>query len=161
MRLDADLIARTPTQLNALHDRELDLRGHQIPAIENLGVTRDGIDSLDLTDNAITSVANFPLLKRLQHVNLANNPVKAISATVPTSVPNLKTLILTNSQFSQEQLALVGSLLARFKKLETVSFKGSPIAKAKYYRQWIIFNCPRLRVFDYERVRDQVSSIVL
>lgn len=40
MKLTPELIARSQSALNALQDRELDLRGHKIPAIENLGVTR-------------------------------------------------------------------------------------------------------------------------
>lgn len=40
MRLTPELISQSDTVLNALGDRELDLRGHKIPAIENLGVTR-------------------------------------------------------------------------------------------------------------------------
>lgn len=40
MRLTPELIARSESTLNALQDRELDLRGNKIPAVENLGVTR-------------------------------------------------------------------------------------------------------------------------
>ena len=36
MRLNADLIARSPTFFNALKDREIDLRGNKIAMIENL-----------------------------------------------------------------------------------------------------------------------------
>ncbi|GAA5830873.1 hypothetical protein JCM5353_000597 [Sporobolomyces roseus] len=155
VRLDADLIARTPTYLNPLHDRELDLRGHKIPAIENLGVTKDQLESLDLTDNAITSVSNFPLLRRLHQLLLSNNPVRTISASIATSLPNLNSLILTNSAVPKESLALVGETLGKCRKLEHVSLKGSPVAQAEHYKEWIVFNCKKLRSLDFDRIKQK------
>lgn len=38
MRLTADVALAAPVRVNALNDRELDLRGLKLPAIENLGV---------------------------------------------------------------------------------------------------------------------------
>nr|GFC70999.1 U2 small nuclear ribonucleoprotein A' [Tanacetum cinerariifolium] len=39
VRLNADLIWKSPHFFNALRERELDLRGNKIPVIENLGAT--------------------------------------------------------------------------------------------------------------------------
>ncbi|ORY90943.1 U2 small nuclear ribonucleo protein A [Leucosporidium creatinivorum] len=155
MRLDAELLQRTPSYLNPLKDRELDLRGHKIPAIENLGVTRDSLDSLDLTDNSITSLSNFPLLRRLQHVLLSTNPIRTISPTIATSLPNLRTLILTNCALPKDSLALVGDILGRCRRLETLSLKGCPVAEQPHYRDWIIFKCKKLRSLDFDRVKEQ------
>ncbi|KAM0751588.1 L domain-like protein [Meredithblackwellia eburnea MCA 4105] len=155
VRLDAELLARVPSQLNCLKDRELDLRGYKIPAIENLGVTKDQIDALDLTDNNITSLSNLPLLRRLQHVHLAQNPVRTVSPTLPTSLPNLRTLILTNTAVPVDTLGPLAIILGRCKKLETLSLKGSPVAEAKYYKEWIIFKCRHLRSLDFDRVKDK------
>ena len=83
MRLTADLILRSPTFENCLKQRELDLRGtlfgiaagscsklevklfagNKIPFIENLGATHDEYEALDLSDNEIGKLDNFPLLK--------------------------------------------------------------------------------------------------
>lgn len=41
-RMTPELIMLHPSYLSPLKDRELDLRGNQIPAIENLGVTKVG-----------------------------------------------------------------------------------------------------------------------
>ncbi|GAA6030072.1 hypothetical protein JCM8097_009241 [Rhodosporidiobolus ruineniae] len=165
VRLDAELLARTPSTLNCLNDRILDLRGYKIPAIENLGVTKDQLDALDLTDNAITSLSNFPLLRRLSHLLLANNPVRTISSSVPTSLPNLRSLVLVNSQIPKEALAHLGETLGRCHKLESVALKGSPVAQAEHYRDWIIFRCAKLRTLDFERVkqkdRDHARSLFL
>ncbi|GAA5897053.1 hypothetical protein JCM6882_007342 [Rhodosporidiobolus microsporus] len=155
VRLDADLIARTPSHLNPLNDRQLDLRGHKIPAIENLGVTRDQLDSLDLTDNALTSLSNFPLLRRLAHLLCANNPVRTVSPSVPTSLPNLETLVLTNSALPKESLPALGDTLGRCRKLESLSCKGAPVQGAEHYKEWIVFRCEKLRVLDFERVRQK------
>jgi hypothetical protein len=40
MRLSADMIARSPAFLNALKDRELDLRGAPIPAADQARACR-------------------------------------------------------------------------------------------------------------------------
>lgn len=40
MKLTPELIGWSESRISPLEDRELDLRGHKIPAIENLGVTR-------------------------------------------------------------------------------------------------------------------------
>lgn len=155
MRLDAELLARTPSYLNPLKDREIDLRGHKIPAIENLGVTRDQLDSIDFTDNSISALSNFPLLRRLQHLHLSNNPVKSISPSFPTSLPNLKTLILSNAAFTVHSLPVIGTILGKCRKLETLSFRGCPIVDHQYYKEWIVFNCKKLRSLDFDRIKDK------
>lgn len=138
--------------MSPLKDRELDLRGYQIPAIENLAVTKDQLDSIDLTDNQIHALANLPVLKRLHQLLLANNPVRTVSQHLGTSVPNLRTLVLTNAQIERDHLAQLAVTLARCRKLEHLSLKGCPVQQAPNYRAWIIFNCKRLRSLDYERV---------
>ncbi|GAA5974077.1 hypothetical protein JCM11641_003419 [Rhodosporidiobolus odoratus] len=153
VRLDADLIARVPSHLTCLNDRQLDLRGLKLPAIENLGVTKDQLDSLDLTDNSITSVSNFPLLRRLNHLLLANNPVRTVSPSVATSLPNLTSLVLTNSALPKDSLAHLGDTLGRCRKLEHVSCKGAPVAQADHYKDWIVFRCKKLRILDFDRVK--------
>lgn len=130
--------------------------GHKIPAIENLGVTKDQLDSLDLTDNAITSVSNFPLLRRLSQILLANNPVRTVSPSIATSLPNLRTLILTNSAVPKDSLAVLGDTLGKCRKLEMLSLKGAPVAQADHYKDWIVFKCEKLRSLDFERVQLKV-----
>ncbi|GAA5844899.1 hypothetical protein JCM9279_000036 [Rhodotorula babjevae] len=152
VRLDADLLARTPAYLSPLKERELDLRGHKIPAIENLAVTRDQLDSLDLTDNNIHQLANFPLLRRLSQLVLANNPVRSLSPSVPTALPNLRTLVLLNSAFPKDSLATLGHTLAQCRKLEHLVVRGAPVAAADHYKDWLVYRLAHLRSLDYERV---------
>lgn len=120
-------------------------------------MTKDQLDSLDLTDNAIGTLSNFPLLRRLQHLLLGNNPVRSISGSVPTSLPNLRTLILTNCQLPKESLATLGDVLGRCRKLETLCLKGCPVAEQAHYRDWLVWKCKKLRSLDFERIKDKVS----
>lgn len=46
VRLTADLLTNAPSFVNPVNQRELDLRGHKIPAIENLGITRDSNEAI-------------------------------------------------------------------------------------------------------------------
>lgn len=69
------IVARSQSHLNPLKERELELRGLQIPLIENLASHLGGYDALNLTDNSIIVLGNIPLCKhfyesssRLSHV---------------------------------------------------------------------------------------------
>jgi hypothetical protein len=46
-------LQRARASLNTLDERELDLRGYKIPVIENVGVTQDQFDTIDLSDNEV------------------------------------------------------------------------------------------------------------
>lgn len=93
-RLTAELIARSPQYMSCCNDYELDLRGayvhtqhhchytrptgNKIQAIENLGVTQNQFDSIDLSDNAIVKLEGFPKLPRLRMLLLSNNRITRI-----------------------------------------------------------------------------------
>ncbi|EFP79683.1 uncharacterized protein PGTG_06004 [Puccinia graminis f. sp. tritici CRL 75-36-700-3] len=152
-RMSPELLLSSHSYLNPLADRELDLRGYQIPAIENLGVTKDSLDTIDLTDNSIRSLINFPKMSRLKHLYLSNNPLSFVSPKLPEALPNLSSLVLSNcklNNFSQ----LVGILKA-FTRLEFLVLADNPVASHKLYRDWCIFNCLKLRVLDFKRVKDK------
>ncbi|PPQ92674.1 hypothetical protein CVT25_013981 [Psilocybe cyanescens] len=152
MKLTPELLAQASSQLNPLKERQLDLRGYKIPAIENLGVTRDQHDSIDFTDNAIITLGNLPLLKRLQTLLLANNRIHNISASIHLSVPNLQTLVLTNNNIFE-----LGDLepLKELKHLKYISLLGNPVQEKKWYREWLAWRIPGLRVLDFQRIRDK------
>ncbi|KAF7367243.1 U2 small nuclear ribonucleoprotein A [Mycena sanguinolenta] len=128
MKLTPELLAQASSTLNPIKERQLDLRGYKIPAIENLGVTRDQHDAIDLTDNSIVTLGNLPLLKRLNTLLLANNKVSHISPSIHISVPNLTTLILTNNNFTE-----LGDLepLKELRYLKYVSLLGNPVREKK------------------------------
>ncbi|EPS99082.1 hypothetical protein FOMPIDRAFT_44094 [Fomitopsis schrenkii] len=153
VKLTPELIESVPSSLNPLKERQLDLRGYKIPAIENLGITKDQHDAIDFTDNSIIVLGNIPLLRRLRTLLLANNRISTISLSLHLSVPNLTTLALTNNNVSE-----LGDLepLKDMKKLEFLSLLGNPVREKKWYREWLAWRIPSLRVLDFQRIRDKV-----
>jgi U2 small nuclear ribonucleoprotein A' len=149
-------------------------KGYKIPTIENLGVTRvrvqftfkrvivqhlsslqDQHDAIDFTDNAIITLGNLPLLRRIRTLLLANNRIASISTSLHLSVPNLTTLVLTNNNISE-----LGDLepLKELKSLQYLSLMGNPVQEKKWYREWLAWRIPALRVLDFQRIRDKVRS---
>ncbi|KAK9314015.1 leucine-rich repeat-domain-containing protein [Lipomyces starkeyi] len=150
MKLTADLINSAQSYINPLNDRELTLRGHKIPVIENLGVTKDLNDAIDLTDNDITHLNNIPRLLRLRRLLIARNRITHIAPTIAKSIPNLTTLILTSNSISNLS-DLEG--LKELKQLSYLSLVNNPITRREHYRSWVIWRLPSVRVLDYEKVR--------
>ncbi|PBL00913.1 L domain-like protein [Armillaria gallica] len=152
MKLTPELLAQASSALNPCKERQLDLRGYKIPAIENLGITRDQHDSIDMTDNSVVTLGNFPLLKRLQTLLMSNNRVAAISPSIHLSIPHLTTLVLTNNNIAE-----LGDLepLKELKNLKYLSLLGNPVREKKWYREWLAWRIPGLRVLDFQRIRDK------
>ncbi|EDN03046.1 small nuclear ribonucleoprotein U2 [Histoplasma capsulatum] len=150
MRLTVELIQNSLSYLNPLKERELDLRGHKIPAIENMGAAKDH-DAIDLTDNDISSISNFPFSPRLRTLLLARNRVSHINPSIASSIPNLTTLVLTANNVAEladlEPLKLLT-------KLTHLSLLENPVTKKENYRFWVIFLLPTVRFLDYRKVKD-------
>lgn len=136
--------------INCLTERELDLRGHKIAAIENMGAARDN-DAIDLTDNDIAQLGNFPLQPRLRTLFLAQNRISNIQPNLSSSIPNLRTLVLTKNRIAE--LADLDPL-AGFKNLIYLSLIGNPVTSKEYYRYWVIWRCPSVRYLDFAKVFD-------
>ncbi|KAI9598196.1 L domain-like protein [Syncephalis fuscata] len=152
MRLTADLIADSPSFMNAVRDRELDLRNNKLQAIENLGASKDQHDTIDLTNNDIRILHNFPRLHRLQSLICCNNRVGRIANELGEQLPNLETLVLTNNALTElSDLASLGDL----KQLTYVTLLDNPVTRREHYREFLIWRCPALRVIDFQRIRDK------
>lgn len=150
MRLTSELIQSSLSYLNPLKERELDLRGHKIPAIENLGVAGPH-DAIDFTDNDIQVLGNFPLSTRLRTLLLARNRISSIQSNLTNAIPSLTTLVLTSNHFSE--LADL-DVLGKFSHLTHLVLLDNPVARKQHYRLWIIWRCPSVRFFDYKKVKD-------
>ncbi|OJJ50839.1 hypothetical protein ASPZODRAFT_11685 [Penicilliopsis zonata CBS 506.65] len=150
MRLTVELIQNSLSYINPLKDRELDLRGHKIPAIENLGVAKDQ-DAIDFTDNDIASLGNFPHFPRLKTLLLARNRVNHIQPTLAASVPNLTALVLTANNLSE--LADLDPL-RNLAGLTHLVLLENPITRKENYRYWVIWRIPTIRFLDYQKVKD-------
>ncbi|KAF2467634.1 U2 small nuclear ribonucleoprotein A [Lindgomyces ingoldianus] len=149
MRLTTDLINSSLSYINLLGERELDLRGHKISAIENMGVAKDN-DAIDFTDNDVGYLGNFPLNPRLRTLFLAQNRIANIQPSLSSSIPNLTTLVLTKNRLTE--LADLDPL-SGFRKLVYLTIIGNPVATKEHYRYWVIWRCPSVRHLDFEKVR--------
>lgn len=149
-RLTPELILRSPQYMNCVQQYELDLRDNRIQLIENLGVTENQFDSIDVSDNAIATLDGFPMLRRLRCLFANNNRISRISETLGESLPNIEWLILTNNKVSS--FVELDKPLRGMSKLKYLSLMDNPIAKRQEYRLFVISRCPRLKVLDYKKV---------
>jgi len=149
MRLTADLILQSPSVRNPCGDRELDLRGHKISVIENLGVTQDQYDCIDFTDNEILKLDGFPLFKRLKMLLIGHNQISSIAVSLAESLPNLEHLNLSHNNISS-----IGELesFKKFSSLKMLSLMGNPVTLLDNYRLYLIFTCPKLKILDFTKV---------
>ncbi|KAI2810751.1 U2 small nuclear ribonucleoprotein A' [Blomia tropicalis] len=151
MKLTPDLIEGAFQFMNrSTRDRELDLRDYKIPSIENLGATLDQFDCIDLTNNDIRRIENFPLLHRLKRLYLSNNRVVKIDENLVDMTPNLEGILLINNQISE-----LGDLdpLSKLTKLEMLALLGNPVTTKKHYRHYLIHLLPSLRLLDFKKIK--------
>ncbi|CAM1511205.1 Fc.00g087180.m01.CDS01 [Cosmosporella sp. VM-42] len=150
MRLTAELIRDSLSYLNPLKERELDLRGHRIPAIENLGVAGPH-DAIDFTDNDIQVLGNFPLSPRITTLLLARNRVASIQPSLASAIPNLTNLVLSANNLAElADLDVLGS----FPRLTHLVLADNPVAKKENYRYWVVWKCPSVRFLDFAKVKE-------
>lgn len=150
MRLNADMIARSPAFFNAMKDRELDLRGNKIAVIENLAATQDQFDSFDLSDNEIRKLESMAVLPRIKMLLFNNNQINRIADNLGRAFPKLEVLVLTNNRFTTlkelEPLAALPTLV-------NLSLVDNPVTKQPGYRAFVIAMLPQLRVLDFQKVK--------
>jgi len=152
MRLTADLILKAPNFLNPLKQRELDLRGNKLTVIENLGATQDANDCIDLSDNQIAILENFPLLSRLSMLLISNNKISKIAIGLGETLQNLESLILTNNKLLN--LSDIDSL-SELPRLKRLCLLENLITKKPHYRLYVISKLPKLKQLDFKKIKDQ------
>uniref|UniRef100_A0A6B2G4A8 U2 small nuclear ribonucleoprotein A' (Trinotate prediction) n=1 Tax=Myxobolus squamalis TaxID=59785 RepID=A0A6B2G4A8_MYXSQ len=149
VKLTRDLINKSPQYRNPLKDREIDLRGNKITILENLGVTQDLFDSMDLSDNDLKKLDGFPILRRLKLLIVCNNHISRISENLGSSLPNLQRLVLINNNI-QEVADLIP--ITKMKSLRSLCLLRNPVANHICYRAFIIYHMPYLRILDAQKV---------
>jgi len=126
MRLSANILQSAEQRTNPIGEREILLRSMAIPAIEHLAVTRDQFDTIDLSNNHITNLDNFPKLERLSTLYLGGNDINNVDAkNIKRNVPNIKTLIMTGNGIKGWNV--INDLGVGCKKLEFLSLVGNPV----------------------------------
>jgi len=150
VRLTADVIAEAAQLVNPCRERELNLRSYKFSVVENLGATLDQFDTINMNDNDIKKLENFPYFQRLKILYVANNRIRKISPDVAQSLPNLEELVLNNNEI--KDLADIDPL-AELPNLEYLSLLGCPMCAITNYRLYVIFKLKTVRVLDYRRVK--------
>ncbi|KAL7560570.1 hypothetical protein ACA910_001436 [Epithemia clementina (nom. ined.)] len=193
MRITAELLQQGAEQrTNPLQERELVLRGYGILELENLGAmatapaavtnggsvdnhdSKDGhYDALDLSNNRLTELGNFPRLPRLSSLYVSHNQIGATTTTTTTtttknssssllSPPSSSCIAVTNLQRNLRHLTTLTLCFNRIHSLATIaqiaqacpnltflSLRGNPVTHKPQYRLFTIHQ------FDYERQQQQ------
>lgn len=167
VKITADLISRSSQFLNPVKEFQLDLRGYKITAIENLSATNDQFGCIDISDNSIVKVESLPKLNRLRTLLLINNRISKIEPDFALNCPYLENLILTNNKVSFlltiikisniteiDNIATCKSIV-RFSLIDNLVSKVRFLFKfkMKYYRLYVIFKLPGVRVLDFQKVK--------
>jgi len=149
-RLTADLVLRAPSRINPLNERELDLRGNKIPAIENLGACQDQYDTIDFSDNEVGKLENFPLLNRIRSLVFHNNHITKIAPNLSESLPKIETLLLTNNRIvNLHDLDPLSDLST----LRCLTLLDNVVSKKPNYRLYVIHKIPDLKILDYRKIK--------
>lgn len=156
MRLTLDLIDLSTSFVNPIRERELDLRGNKIVLIENLSATKDQHESIDLSDNEIKRLENFPLMTRMKRLYISNNRISKIDHSICHRLPQLRTLVLTKNSLSE--LSDLVPLAGFSSTLQELSLIDNPVSKKPYYRLFAIHILPSLKVLDFTKITAKVST---
>lgn len=117
-----------------------------------MGAAKDAFDTIDLSDNEIRQLSNFPLMQRLRNLIICNNRISVIDPQVAKALPNLESLVLTNNYFRElEEL----EPLRYFKNLKRLSLLDNLVTKKPNYRLYVIHLLPKLKVLDFCKVKEK------
>lgn len=118
--------------------------------IENMGVTRDQFDTIDMSDNEIYKLGNFPVLRRLRTLLLNNNHIRSVDAKIGKQLVELRHLVLTNNRLSN-----LGDIdnIASLPELIELSLVDNPVVRRPNYRLYTIHKIPSLRLLDFRKIR--------
>ncbi|CRG94055.1 U2 small nuclear ribonucleoprotein A', putative [Plasmodium gallinaceum] len=150
MRITVDMINEADQSINPVNENTISLRGNKISVIENLGITKDYFECIDLSDNEIIKLNNIPYLQRLKTLILCNNKIARIDSDIFENIPNLNSLILTNNKL--EKLSDLNSLF-KAKNLTRLSLVENSVSKLENYREYLIFNLPSLKYLDFQKIK--------
>eukprot|EP00301_Raphidiophrys_heterophryoidea_P022244 c6448_g1_i2.p1 GENE.c6448_g1_i2~~c6448_g1_i2.p1 ORF type:complete len:244 (+),score=67.67 c6448_g1_i2:322-1053(+) len=126
--------------------------------IENLGATQDQYDVIDLSDNEIRKLDNFPILRRCHTLFISSNQISRVDASIGEALPSLTTIVLTNNQLTE--LADLHNL-AYVKRLTCLSLLGNPVTKRANYRLFVIHILPTVRLLDFRKVKQKERDAAL
>jgi U2 small nuclear ribonucleoprotein A' len=151
MRLTAEVVKSAPQYMSQIKQRELSLRALKAAVIENLGVTEDEFDAIDLSENEFLRLDNLPLLPRLKTLLLSGNRISRVADNIGESCQNLQYVNLANNRVPTVDAV---AALQHCPHLYWLSLQGNPITQTEHYRLHVIHRLPQLRVLDCKKVSD-------
>ena len=107
------------------------------------------LPQIDLSDNEIVTLGNFPLMKRLRTVLIHNNRLSQISSGLCHALPGLESLVLHNNNF---RTCAELHPLVDLPRLQRLSLVDNPVTRLPDYRLFVIARLPNLKQLDYARV---------
>ena len=113
-------------------------------------MTEDLNEAMDLSNNDITRLENFPVLNNLKTLLASNNRIFKIDERIAISLPKLESLVLTNNQITSiDDLRPLSGL----KHLTSLCLVNNPITHRYHnYRVAVAAICPNLLVLDRAKV---------
>jgi hypothetical protein len=115
---------------------------------------QDAYGGIDLSDNDLTRLDGFPVLRRLRTLLVSNNRIAAIGggpggAPLSSALPNLEALVAAHNRLGT--LADLAPLTG-LTRLTLLSLVGNPVTRAGHYRAFLIASLPALALLDFTRV---------
>lgn len=151
MKLTHSIISEAPSVISPIETRTLLLRNLNLTSLDSIHVLEsyDIHSTVDLSQNSIVVISEFPKLLRLNNLLLANNNIRHLSGL--KNLINIEVLSL-----SYNEVLYLSDLehLKQLKNLRSLYLNGNPVVKNKNYRSWCIWRFPGLQVLDFERIKD-------
>lgn len=82
---------------------------------------------------------------------------RRISPTLHEVVPSLEALILTNNML--QDLGEVDNL-AKLEHLTHLALLFNPVSTREFYRQYVVYRIPQLKVLDFKKIKMKVKDHV-
>lgn len=112
---------------------------------------QDQFDCIDLSDNEIRKLGNFPSMTRLNTILINNNHITRIDKLGNTLL-GVTSLVLTNNRVAN--LSEIDNI-ATLTKLEHLCLLDNPVAQKPNYRLYAIHRLPALKSLDFRKVAKQ------
>lgn len=147
MKLTPPVLRNAPNVISPEGKLTVVLRNLEIPYIENLELTNDSVQALDLTNNQITCLCDVPSRPDLEVLLLGNNNISSVGTN---GLLPLRSLLLANNNVGQLSDLVP---LRQFDLLETLLMMGNPVTAAHHYRLFVVWLLPSVRVLDCAKVK--------
>lgn len=113
-------------------------------------MTKDQYDTIDLSENELRRLDNFPRLRRLRSLLVSNNLLGRFDEALSERLPNLEMLVLAGNGPLDSVEALTP--LRGLAKLRYLSLIDCPVSRTAHYRLRVVALLPQLRALDFRKI---------